>query len=482
MSRAPTRRRSRFAAVCRLVILLTLPAATALAWNARPAAIREIAPGVEPGVLAVSVLTVGLLLSRRRRRPRPDVTDTAPSCAPSTEVPAHAPSGTPDVGYEPQAGPPYTVHFNHEARTPMTAILGYAEMLAAPEATPAERVDFLEAVRRNCQSLLRLADETLAFARLDVDDVVVRREPVAVLDLLDEPLLMVRPEAAARQLSIATSASGRMPDSIETDAFHVRQIVTHLLRAAVALSSTGPVQVALRFRSEAGDTPSGIEIDVHDSHAGLTPALRTALFDPWHNSTLEYVDVLGGAGLRLAIARRLAENVGGTLAPGPSTSAGGSFRFSLPCSPTPDTTWCDGKTFFAQPSERPRTDQTYPLEGRVLVVESTSEIAWLVRAMVAQRGVEVEACPAAADAWDRVLAETNLDRPWSAVIVDVDDPNVDGPLLIQRFLLDELTIPVVAVGAPGVLPEHQSSVTLLPKPARGLDLYGAIRPHLHGTA
>jgi signal transduction histidine kinase/CheY-like chemotaxis protein len=445
---------------------LALVGAGGLAWSQDPDTVRAALAGLDPRVvvtvLGVGVAAAGLRLLTRPRRRRAAAARIAPAPPPADH------------------GPPYTVHFNHEVRTPITAILGYTEMLSASEATRSERVDFLEAVRRNCQTLARLVDETLAFARTESGDLTPLPQEVALAELLEEPLLMVRPEAAARRLTIAVSVEGRVPARVSTDVFFCRQVIVHLLRTAVHLSTTGQVRVVLRVAGTAGDR---LEIDVHDTHPALAQSVRATLFDPWKDSTLEYVDVLEGAGLRLAIARRLAEKLGGTVSAGPTTSTGGLYRLALPSPVGAEVACIEGDELFDRSARKPRDERATPLRGRVLVVEAASEIGWMLRTVVAGRGVEVETCSTSADAWDRLAGPVEGAEPWSALIVDLEDPGVDGLLLVQRLRLDRAMIPIIAVGGGEALPPScADGMTILPKPARVLNLYDAVRPYLQSAA
>ena len=217
---------------------------------------------------------------------------------------------------------------SHEIRTPIAAILGIADLLALGGVADDDRADLVERLRANSRALLSLVGNVLDLSRLDADRLAFTNEPVAPVELLREVVNSF--EADTRRKALDVRIETEMPETtmIETDRLRLRQILVNLIGNAVKFTSTGGIRIAVRLTYGTGQNQ--LTMDVADSGMGIPSDQRRFLFVPFGQADSSIVRLHGGSGLGLALSRRLAEQLGGTLTllhtePG----VGSTFRLSL---------------------------------------------------------------------------------------------------------------------------------------------------------
>jgi signal transduction histidine kinase len=220
---------------------------------------------------------------------------------------------------------------SHDLRTPITAILGYSELLQdgiMGEMDPRQQ----EMVERICQvsgHLAQLVNDVLDLAKLDAGRMEFHPEPVALGDLLDEAVLAIEPQAGAKSLELRLEIDGMREAVLDVDPPRVRQVLVNLLSNAVKFTDRGAVSVT------AGAEDGRSWIAVADTGPGIPPGSEEAVFE-------EFLQIAAGnkakrepgSGLGLAISRRLARAMGGDLTARNGESGGAVFTLYLPQEPT----------------------------------------------------------------------------------------------------------------------------------------------------
>src|SRR5687768_10613365 len=130
---------------------------------------------------------------------------------------------------------------SHEIRTPINAILGYTQLMEIGISGPvtADQRAQLERVRTSGQHLLGLVNELLDLARVESGQLTVLREPAPAGDAADAALTLMRPQAAAKGITIAERCDGAREAVYLGDEQRVRQIVLNLLSNAVKFTNPG---------------------------------------------------------------------------------------------------------------------------------------------------------------------------------------------------------------------------------------------------
>lgn len=212
-------------------------------------------------------------------------------------------------------------YLSHEFRTPLTSVLGYADLLEAETGGPLTDMQRrqLRRLRAGAWHLSRLVDDTLAYSREVISPPALELESIDVRQLAVECVHSMRPTAAEGGLTLELAAPAH-PVTIRSDTGRVRQILLNLIDNAIKFTVTGGVRLHVL---EQGDH---VQIDVHDTGVGIPARQVDRIFQPFHQLDVER----GGSGLGLTAARQLAWRLGGEISVSSTEGVGTTFTVRLP--------------------------------------------------------------------------------------------------------------------------------------------------------
>ena len=217
----------------------------------------------------------------------------------------------------------FLANVSHELRTPLAGILGMADLLAATPIS-GEQGAYIEAIRNSGNALSILIDEILDFSRIEAGKLVLAREPVDIVALVEGVVELLAPQAQAKSLEIASLVEAQVPREWPGDVARLRQILLNLVGNAVKFTTTGGVGVKV------GMTDAGLVFSIADTGCGVPRDRQAAIFEEFEQADGSTTQIHGGSGLGLTIARQLVNAMGGRLELTQSSSKGSIFQFSLP--------------------------------------------------------------------------------------------------------------------------------------------------------
>ncbi len=207
----------------------------------------------------------------------------------------------------------FLANMSHELRTPLNAVIGYAEIVAEDVATGdiGQSAADLGRIRNSAMHLLKLINEILDLSRIEAGKVEFHMAEVELAPLLREAVDTVAPVAAKNG-----TRCGLMLDesivNVRADETRLRQCVLNLLSNAAKFTLNGTVAVHAR-PCMIGSDP-GVAISVRDTGPGIASDDLMRLFQPFVQGDTSKTRAHDGAGLGLAITRRLARAMGGDVA------------------------------------------------------------------------------------------------------------------------------------------------------------------------
>jgi PAS domain S-box-containing protein len=221
----------------------------------------------------------------------------------------------------------FLANMSHEFRTPLNAILGYTSMLlkgVAGELTPHQRRN-LERVDSNAHHLLAIINDILDISRIEAGRMPLTVSAFAVRNLVGEVLAEVEPIIARSRLAITTLLPDDLPE-ITSDRQKVKQIVINFLSNALKFTTQGSVDVAAGFLPD----EDVVTIAVADTGIGIAPEDQERIFEDFRQADSSPTREYTGAGLGLAICRRLAGMLDGRIELASELGRGSTFTLRLP--------------------------------------------------------------------------------------------------------------------------------------------------------
>lgn len=211
---------------------------------------------------------------------------------------------------------------SHEFRTPLTAIMGYGELLREYDLDPATTREYADEIARSADRLSRLTGDVLDLERMRSDRFQIERASVDLAALLREVVTSLLPSAPAHDLRLDLAAD--LPP-VAGDPDRLIQVFTNLVSNAVKYSPEGG-EVVVAARADDG----GVLAAVSDQGLGIPPEDLERVFEPYVRLGAGGERTIRGTGLGLPIARQLVELHGGTIWAESGPGAGSTFFVRLP--------------------------------------------------------------------------------------------------------------------------------------------------------
>jgi PAS domain S-box-containing protein len=321
---------------------------------------------------------------------------------------------------------------SHDLRTPLNAVLGFAQLLEA-DGLNAEQQENVRQILRGGRHLLGLINEVLDIARIEAGRLSLSPEPVNVVEIVRHAVALVAPLAAQRDMTLTVDVTLGGDRCVHADRQRLNQVLLNLLSNAVKYTHAGG-SVTVSFQEH----PEGrMRIRVTDTGAGIAPEKLELLFTPFERLGAERTSV-EGTGLGLAVARGLAQAMGGSLGVTSEVDRGSTFWIELALS---------GERPAAEVERTavPRALTSRGGAGTVLYIEdNVSNVRLMERVLQRRSGVTLLHAPQGEVGIDMARQH----RP-DLILLDLHLPDLPGEEVLRRLWEDRglRAIPVAVLSA-----------------------------------
>jgi PAS domain S-box-containing protein len=325
---------------------------------------------------------------------------------------------------------------SHELRSPLNAILGFAQLINSdsppPTATQAASID---QILRAGWYLLELINEILDLAQIESGKLALSREPTSLTEVMQECQAMMEPQGLHRGIRMTFPQSG-IPHYVDADRTRLKQVLINLLSNAIKYNQANGTVVV----DYTASVPGRLRVCVRDSGAGLSPDMLTQLFQPFNRLGRE-TSREEGTGIGLVMSKRLVELMGGTIGVASTVGSGSVFWFELNS--------VDAPQLAADPAAPAALAQAPIQPGAplrtLLYVEDNPANLKLVEQLIARRP-DMRLLVAGDGDLGIQLARANQPE---VILMDINLPGISGIEALKILREDGATahIPVVALSA-----------------------------------
>jgi len=221
----------------------------------------------------------------------------------------------------------FVANISHEIRTPLNALLGMAQLLERSELDRAQK-SHVKVLLEAGRGLKTLLDDVIALSRDEGEDRHVADEDCDAAQTARTVARLLQPRAWEKQLRLGVSAASNLP-RVAADPRRVRQVLLKLADNAIKFTPRGAIEI----RVEAEDLDDGgrrLRFSVIDTGLGIPPEMAVNVFEPFSSGDNSYARRNDGAGLGLAVAKRVIETLGGEIGFESEPGQGSTFWFTVP--------------------------------------------------------------------------------------------------------------------------------------------------------
>ena len=349
---------------------------------------------------------------------------------------------------------------SHDLRTPMNAIIGYAELMEAHWGEKEVTTNYLQKLKGASQFLLALIGNVLEIARIESGKETLNEAPWNLMKLEETLDILLDGEISRKQLTVNRNVNIRHAN-VYCDALKIREIIMNLLSNAVKYTSEGgKIVLDIEEKPSALDGFMTLQIRVSDNGIGISKEYVPYIFDAFTRERSSSESGIIGTGLGLRIVKSFVDLMNGDISVKSEPGKGTCFTVEISCRKIPE------EELQQQMEEQP---ENVSLAGRrLLLAEDNGLNAEIAMTILQDADAEVEL---AADG--KIAVDKLKDVPvgyYDAILMDIQMPNMNGyeaTKAIRKLTDERAKMPIIAMTANAFEEDRQAAL------AAGMDDYVA---------
>ena len=365
---------------------------------------------------------------------------------------------------------------SHDLRTPMNAIIGYAELMEAHWGEKEVTTNYLQKLKGASQFLLALIGNVLEIARIESGKETLTEAPWNLMKLEETLDILLDGEISRKQLTVNRNVNIRHAN-VYCDALKIREIIMNLLSNAVKYTSEGgKIVLDIDEKPSARDGFMTLQIRVSDNGIGISKEYVPYIFDAFTRERSSSESGIIGTGLGLRIVKSFVDLMNGDISVKSEPGKGTCFTVEISCRKIPE------EELQQQMEEQP---ENVSLAGkRLLLAEDNGLNAEIAMTILQDADAEVEL---AADG--KIAIDKLKDVPvgyYDAILMDIQMPNMNGyeaTKAIRKLTDERAKIPLIAMTANAFEEDRQAALAAgmddyVAKPVEISELFRTIMKHL----
>ena len=308
-------------------------------------------------------------------------------------------------------------NMSHDIRTPMNAVLGFANLLSMDAENPAKVREYTKKITASGQHLLRLINDVLDVSKIESGKVVLNYEAFTLSDVVASVEAIIVPMAKEKKQEFHVEVTGIRHEYLMGDETRINQVLINLLSNAVKYTQEGGhIRMRIIGLKQRTGQYEHIRIEVEDDGYGMTPEYLETIFDAFTRAENSTTNKVQGTGLGMAITKSIVELMGGTIDVVSEVDQGSLFRVEVEL----------------RIQEAQEDSQFWIRRGisRILAVDEDVENCESMRELMSETGVSLET--AGLEEALRRLTDDN-EAAYQLVLFDWDIPESDGIKAVRKL-------------------------------------------------
>ncbi len=308
-------------------------------------------------------------------------------------------------------------NMSHDIRTPMNAVLGFANLLSMDAENPAKVREYTKKITASGQHLLRLINDVLDVSKIESGKVVLNYEAFTLSDVVASVEAIIVPMAKEKKQEFHVEVTGIRHEYLMGDETRINQVLINLLSNAVKYTQEGGhIRMRIIGLKQRTGQYEHIRIEVEDDGYGMTPEYLETIFDAFTRAENSTTNKVQGTGLGMAITKSIVELMGGTIDVVSEVDQGSLFRVEVEL----------------RIQEAQEDSQFWIRRGisRILAVDEDAENCESMRELMSETGVSLETA-GLAEALRRLTGDN--EEAYQLVLFDWDIPESDGIKAVRKL-------------------------------------------------
>lgn len=348
-------------------------------------------------------------------------------------------------------------NMRHDIRTPLTGIIGFAELLKS-ELTDPKMKEYASNLAASGYALTNLLNEVLEIIKVSSGEVPILKKKFSLHKKLKEVVLLNQAAAMHKKINLSLDFDPTIPDYLIGDSARIHRIILELITNAINFTHKGSVKLSARLAKNHEDNVI-IKIIVDDTGIGIPPEKQQDIYLQFKRLTPSYEGIYKGSGLGLSIAKQLVDDVNGEIYVESQVGVGSKFTFivklkkalldeELGSDDLMPPSCASNKLALPvnlKTEANSLTETTNPYKSRILVVEDNPIAAHVVTKILSKMNCTVDLAQKGKEAVE--LTEHTV---YDLIFMDIGLPDIDGYEVTKRIRLNEINknhVPIIALTA-----------------------------------